>query len=58
MVGDTGIEPVTSAVSRQRSTAELIARFGSIEPVPLQDGQVDQQVTSGARYDVNVVLSR
>tara|TARA_B000000460_G_scaffold133144_1_gene93801 strand:- start:1211 stop:1393 length:183 start_codon:yes stop_codon:yes gene_type:complete len=27
MVGDTGIEPVTSAMSRQRSPAELITLF-------------------------------
>ena len=32
MVGDTGIEPVTSAMSTRRSPAELIARFGTIEP--------------------------
>src|SRR5215213_5579217 len=28
MVGDTGIEPVTSSVSRKRSPTELIARGG------------------------------
>ena len=27
MVGDTGIEPVTFPMSRERSTAELIAHF-------------------------------
>ena len=29
LVGDTGIEPVTSSVSRKRSPTELIARGGS-----------------------------
>lgn len=30
MVGGTGIEPVTSAVSRQRSPAELTARDAGV----------------------------
>lgn len=54
MVGATGIEPVTFAMSTQRSPAELRARFGTPCHHVGRNPQHSKAVAAAERYDVNI----
>jgi hypothetical protein len=47
MVGDTGIEPVTPAMSMQCSPAELIARQFDVRPWASRDGGSSARLEGG-----------